>query len=355
MTNSKRDIGIIGAGAIGTYIGAFLARDGHRVTVMDGWPEQIDTLKRQGVRVTGPHDPFTATFRALHLSEAQALEPGAEFDIAFVAMKAYDTGWAAAFISRFLRPDGYVVASQNCWTDDTVASVVGQERAVGLIMSGISVAVWEPGLVERGAESGRSRGHDVFRAGEHDGSVTERTRELAEILSVVDGSHATDNLFGERWSKLMQNAMGNPVQAMSGQGTVEVASTPRGRQLAISIAAETARVGLAMGLDIASIRGKTAETWATADRGDVYEELDAMLTPSASPGRNWKSSMAQDVAKGRRTEVEHMNGFIAGKGRELGVPTPVSDAVTETVRAIDEGRLEPSPDNIERTLRRAGL
>src|SRR5215470_7925716 len=71
-----------------------------------------------------------------------------------------------------------------------------------------------PGQVERGMEKGEGKGHDVFRPGEHDGRITPRVTELAEMLSVIDGAKATDNLWGERWAKLSQNAMGNPVQAM---------------------------------------------------------------------------------------------------------------------------------------------
>ena len=96
-------------------------------------------------------------------------------------------------------------------------------------MSRIGVAVWTPGQVERGMEKGAGHGHDVFRAGEHDGRITPRVEELAEMLSVVDGAHATDNLWGERWAKLCANAMGNPVQALSGLGSREVAERAAGR------------------------------------------------------------------------------------------------------------------------------
>src|SRR5207245_2871182 len=90
-------------------------------------------------------------------------------------------------------------------------------------MSKIGVAVWKPGQVERGAEKGQGTGHDVFRVGEHDGKVTPRATEVAEMLKVVDGSQVTENLWGERWAKLCANATGNPVQAMSGLGSAEIA------------------------------------------------------------------------------------------------------------------------------------
>ena len=92
-----------------------------------------------------------------------------DFDVAFVAMKAYDTAWATHMALPRLGPAGYVVSAQNCWNDPIVASIAGAERSVGLIMSKIGVALWKAGEVERGMEKGQGAGHDVFRAGEHDG------------------------------------------------------------------------------------------------------------------------------------------------------------------------------------------
>src|SRR3977135_1769945 len=98
-------------------------------------------------------------------------------------------------------------------------------------MSKIGVALWKPGQGERGMEKGQGAGHDVFRAGEHDGRITERVTELADIMSVVDGARPTDNLWGERWSKLCANCMGNPVQAMTGLGSKEIDEQGRWREM----------------------------------------------------------------------------------------------------------------------------
>jgi 2-dehydropantoate 2-reductase len=203
-------------------------------------------------------------------------------------------------------------------------------------------------------EKGQGRGHDVFRAGEHDGRITPRTTALAEMLSVIDGAQATDNLWGERWAKLCANAMGNPVQAMSGLGSMEIASSEVGRAITIHLAAESARVGLALGYRVPKFNGAQAEQWAAADRPEAYEVLDRMLTPTAGGGRNWRASMAQDVAKGRRTEIDQMNGHVVARGRERGVPTPVSAAVVDVIHEIEEGARKPTPENIGLVLRRAG-
>src|SRR6058998_1916706 len=231
----------VGAGAIGSYIGSFLSRAGHDVTLVDPWAEQVETIRKKGISVTGPHDPFEAHPKAVHLGESQRMPR--DFDLAFVAMKVYDTVWAAQVALRHLKADGYIVASENCWPDPIVASVAGPSRSLGLIMSKIGVALWKPGQVERGAEKGQGTGHDVFRVGEHDGRITARAKEVAEMLTVIDGSLATDNLWGERWSKLCANSTGNPVQAMSGLGSSEIASSEVGRAITIHLGAESAAWG----------------------------------------------------------------------------------------------------------------
>jgi 2-dehydropantoate 2-reductase len=343
----------VGAGAIGSYIGSFLTRAGHDVTLVDPWAENVDTINQKGITVTGPHDPFEARPKAVHLNDAQRLPR--DFEIAFVAMKVYDTAWATQLALRHLRPEGFVVASENCWPDPIVAAVAGAERAVGLVMSKIGVALWKPGEVQRGMEKGGNKGHDVFRAGEHNGKITKRVEELAEMLKVVDGALATDNLWGERWSKLCANSMGNPVQAMSGLGSNDIMSSEVGRTLTIHIAAESTRVGLALGYTIPKINGASAEQWAAADKRQTWEELDRMLTPATAGGRNWRASMAQDVAKGRPTEIDHMNGYVVEKGREKGVPTPVSAAVVEMMHEVDGGGRKQAAENIGLVLKRAGV
>jgi 2-dehydropantoate 2-reductase len=343
----------VGAGAIGSYLGAFLSRAGHDVTLVDPWAEQVDTIRERGISVTGPHDPFQARPTAVHVHEAQKLPR--DYDVAFVAMKVYDAAWAAPLAARHLKPEGFVVAAENCWPDPTVAAAVGAARAVGLVMSKIGVAVWQPGHVERGMEKGQGKGHDVFRVGEHDGRVTPRATELAEILSVIDGAFVTDNLWGERWAKLCANAMGNPVQAMSGLGSLEIASSEVGRTITIHLGAESARVGLALGHRIPKFNGAAAEQWGDAGRRQTYEALDRMLTPASASSRSWRASMAQDVTKGRPTEIDDMNGFVVTQGRERGVPTPVSVAVVDMVHDVERGSRKPAAENIELTLRRAGV
>ena len=345
----------IGAGAVGSYLGGWLDHTGHDVTVVDPWAEQVEKIRADGLFVEGPHEPFTAHPKMFHLHENELVARQDPFDIGFVAMKAYDTRWAANFIDPFVKPDGYIVSSQNCWTDPLVAEAVGAERAVGLVMSSISVAMWEAGKVERpGKTRRRDEGHDVFRAGEHDGSESDRTRELVEMLDPIDAGRTTSNLWGERWAKLSQNSMGNPVVAISDMGMADLNKQQRGRELQIRLAAECARVGLALGLNVEKFGGMDPQMWADSSHGDVYEEVDDVLAQKAG-GANWRPSMGQDVVKGRPTEINQMNGYVVERASEVGVDVPVNRSIVDAIRAIDSGSLKPGVDNVEMVLSRAGF
>ena len=341
----------MGAGAVGSYIGAFLSRDGHDVTLIDMWGSHVDAMNENGLRVSGTQGDFTVPVKAVHMTASQEIkEP---FDTAFLTVKSYDTEWATHFIKRFLSPTAVVVSAQNCMNDHLIASIVGHQREVGCVMSAITVALWEPGHVNRGGQPGRERGHDVFRVGELHGRITTRVEALAELLSTIDGARATPNIWGERWSKLTSNASSNPVTAMTGLGSSAAAAYPSARWIQTHIAKESVRVGQALGYEIEPVSGIPAEKWASADQGDVFEELEALFQARAG-GKEWKSSMAQDVTKGRRTEIEWMNGLIVERGREAGIPTPVNSATVEVIERIDAGTLPPDPSNLDLVVSAAG-
>lgn len=350
VTQVSKKIAVVGTGAAGTYIGAFLSREGHDVTLFDMWGEHVEVMRTSGISVTGCQGPFSVSVNAYHL--ADAMQVNSLFDIIFFAVKSYDTEWTAHFAKRLLKDDGVLVDNQNCMNDAKIAEIVGYNRMVGCVMSSITVGLWAPGIVDRGGKPGYESGHDVFRVGELHGRVTKRVDEIVDLLSTIDGAKSTTNIWGERWSKLTTNASSNPITAMTGLGSNGAAAIPEARRLQIEISKETCQVGLALNFDITPIKGIPAEKWVDADIGDVFEELDEKFLPDNSRG-DWKSSMSQDVTKGRRTEIDFMNGYIADRGKELGIETPVNAAITSVVSEIDRGIRTPDISNIQEVLKRA--
>ena len=344
-------IAIMGAGAVGSYVGAYFVKEGEDVTFIDMWPEHVETMRSKGLRASGSQGDFTVPVNAMHLTDAQNIYD--LFDIAIISVKSYDTEWATHFIKRYVKPEGFFVSIQNCWNDPTIGEIVGADRALGCVASHIEVALWEPGHVNRGGEPGRDHGHTVFRVGEHNSQITPRSEKIAAMLDRIDAAYATDNLWGERWSKLCQNSMGNAISSMTGLGSQDMAQDPRCRLIRINLAKEGAKVGLAMGLNVVDMSAKPAAMWADADKGDVFEELDDFLG-SRGGNVNWMASMAQDVKKGRDSEIDFMNGLVCEKGREVDIATPYNDAIVDAMHGIDDGSIKQSPDNVDRILKAVG-
>ena len=179
---SKR-IAFVGAGAIGGYIGANLAALGHDVTLIDPWPAHVEAIRSGGMHMYGMTEPenHTVQVNAMHITEAQQLAKQRPVDIAFVAVKSYDTVWATRLIRQYLSPGGFVVSSQNCINEERIASVVGWGRTVGCVVGGgVGVECYEPGHVRRTML--KDPNVVSFHVGEPHGRITRRVEELAEML-----------------------------------------------------------------------------------------------------------------------------------------------------------------------------
>src|SRR5262245_45652618 len=200
-----------------------MVQAGEDVTFIDPWPAHVEHMRRHGLRVTHAMDvpEFCVAVRALHVTDAQQLAKEKPVDIAFVCMKSYDTAWATMLIRQYLAPDGYVVSLQNCMNEETIAGIVGWGKTLGCIASSITVNLPEPGLIHRGAGKG-GRAHTVFRAGEVHGRITQRAEEICRLVAYADSAKVTANLWGERWSKLVTNAMANGIAACTGLSSGEM-------------------------------------------------------------------------------------------------------------------------------------
>lgn len=331
-------IGIVGAGAIGCVVGGMLTRAGHDVTLIDQWPEHVDTMKRDGLRLSGTLGDQTVPVTALHLHELQTVaEP---FDLAFIAVKGYDTDWATSLILPYLSADGLVVDFQNGVNDERVADIVGRDRTLGCVIT-IGAGLYEPGHAIR--TDTRTLG---FRIGELDGRETDRARQIAEIVSDVEGAEVTTNLWGERWAKLAVNCMANPIAGLTGYGSADVRRRADTRRLCIRLAAEVIDVGGALGHDIEPVWGIAPERFLDAVRGRDLAALEQELVEGATALGEGRPSFLQDVLRGRRTEIDQLNGYVVERGREVEVPTPANAAVVNVVHSFGVGALRPDPAHL---------
>ena len=168
------------------------------------------------------------------------------------------------------------------------------------------------------------------------------------MLSGVALTKVTTNLWGQRWSKLAVNCMGNALAGLSGLGSAELRLEPGPRRVSIQLGAEVVRVGRAHGHTIEPlIGGIDAQRVVDAAEGRGLAEVEADLAAEAKRRTGGRPSLLQDVMKHRRTEVDFLNGHVSAEGRNKGVPTPFNDAIVAAVHAHPVGRLTPNPKNLD--------
>ena len=333
-------IGIIGVGAIGGIVGGMLTKAGHDVTLIDQWPDHVEAMRKVGLRLSGTCGEHLVPVRALNIHELQSVaEP---FDAIFIAVKSYDTEWVVSLALQYLRkPDGVLVDFQNGINDERVAVLAGRERCLGCVIT-IGAGMYEPGHAIR-----TDRAAIGFKIGEHDGKATERAERLAKIMCDVAPTKVTTNLWGERWSKLSVNCMANGLAGLSGLGSVEVRTSPGVRRVAINLAAEAIQVGRAHGHEVEPIWGIEAQRFVDAVKGRGIEDVERDMAEKAKELAGGRPSLLQDVMRGRRTEVQYLNGYVSEQGRTVGIPTPFNDKVVELITAVPPGTLKPDPKHLE--------
>jgi 2-dehydropantoate 2-reductase len=345
-----KKIVIVGAGAVGGYAGAHMIQAGEDVTYIDPWPENVEHMRKHGLRVTHAREvpEFTVPVRALHVTDAQQLAKEKPVDIAFVCMKSYDTAWATMLIKQYLAADGYVVSLQNCMNEETIAGIVGWGKTMGCIASSITVGLTEPGHVHRGAGKG-GVAHTVFRTGEVHGRITERAQEVCRLVAYSDSAKVTSNLWGERWSKLVTNAMANGISACTGMNGGEMLSSEPIRRFSTRVGSEAIRVGQALGYQLEEIYHIPPETIACAGEGDeaaIRTCDEVRIEQGKRTAAEQRPSMGQDMQKGRRTEIEFLNGLIVREGEKAGLPCRANAVLTDLVMRVERGELKADPKHI---------
>ena len=350
MANQKEKIAIVGAGALGGHVGAYLTRAGFNITLIDPWPEHVDRMNANGLTLNGSTEEecFTQKVNAIHITDLQQTSHSQPFAFAFIAMKSYDTTWATQMIKNYLAPDGYCISLQNGINEERMADVVGWGKTLGCIASTIAVELDSPAHINRNVKLGGTK-RNIFSVGEVHGRVTNRVKKIVEILSYVDSTEPTTNLWGLRWSKLIINCMRNPISAATGRGGNANDKDPKARRLAIRLGGEAGRIGFALGYELELVYKIEPELLVAAERGDnraMSECEEKLLANMSFRNDDQRPSMGQDILKGRRTEIDYLNGLVVEKSMQLGLSAPANKGIADLVRRIERGEIEAGPDTI---------
>lgn len=319
-------IAIMGAGSLGTIIGALTVKNGTDVLLIDANKDHVDALNRNGATVKGKME-LNVPVRAITPDQMSGI-----YEIVLYLVKQTHNEAALRRLLPHLGEHSVVCTLQNGIPEDAVAAIVGKERTIGGAVGwgatwlgpGVSMLTSEPGTMS----------YDI---GEMDNTITERLKRVADILSLSGKTEMLANLAGVRWTKLLVNATFSGMSAALGCTFGDVMDNDKSLACVAHIANETIAVVNALGIKMELIQGHDLRVLSFRTRQEMLTKFP-IFKAVWGPHRLLKASMLQDLEKGQKTEIGAINGVICDYGRKTNVPTPINDKVVEIVRGAEEGK-----------------
>ena len=324
-----------GAGAIGGTMGAYLARAGHEVTLVDVVDEHVAAIERSGLRITGPIADFTTRMPAVTSDVLVG-----RWDTVLLATKAHHTEAATTALLPHLTENGCVVSAQNGLNELAIARIVGAERTVGAFVN-FGADYLEPGVIHYG-------GRGAVVVGEIDGSLSPRATTIRDAwLDFDDRAIATPNIWGYLWGKEAYGAM-LFATALTDESIADALANPTHHDLYIALAREN--------LAVASARGVTPEAFdgfdptaymPNAPPGAAERSLDALVAHNRRSAKTHSGIWRDLAVRKRRTEVDAQLGIVVTLAREAAVATPLTERLVELVHDIENGVRAQSIETLE--------
>ena len=323
---ARQPVLVWGAGAIGGVLGAYWARAGLPVLMVDIVPEHVEACRSSGLHITGPVEQFRQVVPSVTPQELQG-----QYGTIVLAVKAQATEAAMSMLKPHLAPDGYVLSAQNGLNELTIARAVGPERTMGCFVN--FGADWlGPGEILFG-----NRGAVVV--GEIDGAACERTRQMQRDLCIFEPEAVlTDNIWGYLWGKLAYGSMLFATALTTDSMTVNFAD-PRRFVVFDQLAREVMAVAAARGVVPVGFNGFDPACFAPGAPDAGARASIAALAEFNRHTAKTHTGIYRDLAvRKRKTEVDPQIGVIAELGREAGVPTPAITCLVALIHDIEDGR-----------------
>ena len=324
---------LMGAGSLGTIVGALVSKNGGDLTLVDANQPHVDALNRQGATVTGKMLLDNIPVKAITPDQMEGL-----YDVVILMIKQTYNNTALRQLLPHLKKDSVVCTLQNGVPEECIGELVGRERTIGGTVGW--GATWIcPGTSALTSDPDRM----IFEIGETDGSITPRLGLVKSILDLADTCNIITNLIGVRWSKLLMNSTMSGLSAALGCTYGDILDNDRAMECAACLTNEL--------IDVANARGIHLEVlFPGFDFYDlVFQSREEMLRTIAwlrkfyVPDRPLKASMLQDMEKGIRCEIQQINGVVSSWGKKTGVPTLMNDTIVQIVTEFEAGKI-PFPD-----------
>jgi len=326
-----------GAGAIGGTLGAYLARAGHDVTLVDTVTDHVAAINRTGLRISGPIAEFTA--------QVPAFTPDAlrgTWDTVMLATKAHHTDAAVRAVLPHLTATGCVISVQNGLNELAISRVIGEGRTVGAFVN-FGADYLEPGVILYG-------GRGTVMVGEAFGAerVTPRVTAIRDAWRQFDDrATATPNIWGYLWGKEAYGAM-LFATALTNDSIADCLARPEYRALYIALAREMLAVAAARGVTPEAFDGfDPAAYLPSAPAGAAERSLDDLVAHNRRSAKTHSGIWRDLAVRKRPTEVDAQLGIVVSLSKEAGVPTPLTERLVQLIHDIERGARPQSLETLK--------
>jgi len=314
-TPSFKHIAVVGAGAVGSFYGAMLARAGHKVTLI-GRPAHVQATKRDGLKLDLATSSATEIVQIGASTELSSLQSA---DLVLFCVKSTDSASVARQMAPHLAPHALIMSLQNGVEN---AALIAQQVPHAVIPCVVYVAAEMPAP---GCVKHHGRGELVMGTMQAS-RLKDPQKTLQDIVALLGSAQVpvqiSQNVMAELWSKLMINCAFNAISGLAQIQYEKLAALESVRATQTALVKEVIAVALADGIHL-------SESAA----------LEAVAKISVTMGSQ-KSSTAQDRARSKPSELDHLNGFSVRRGQALGVPTPVNQAMFSLVKLVESAYID---------------
>jgi len=333
---------IVGIGALGGTIATRALNTGMEVCLATR-TEASARILRSGLKVSGVGGEASAVPPRVAVIEDYG--PQEKFDLILLATKAQDALESAPALTRLLTHRGILVPIQNGAVAQMLADRFGSGRVIGGL-SNLGAIMVEPGVYEQ-----RNAGYLLI--GELAGGPSERVEYIAQALNGAIDVRTTANLRGAIWAKLLLNCSVTTIGAVAGRTMRQYMILPGGREVFRKAYDEALAVAFGTGTQPERmIVDPMPPGWK--ESGATGKDYDGWIDQILCVYGDLKPSMLQDFERGRRTEIDFINGYVAQLGVDNALPVSMNAAITQMVHSIENGAVYPNPARLVELIGKGG-
>lgn len=328
-------IAIYGAGAVGTTLGAYLAKGGVEADLFDSNADYVEALNEKGAKISGT-DRFNAKIKAMYPDNMEGV-----YDIIFLATKQLENNKIVQGLLPHLAKDGVIVSLQNGIPELRIAEIVGDNRVIG------AATYWGATVMKPGSIALTTIPASMsFSIGMLAGASNPKLDDVKKLLTNMCHTNVEENLLGARWSHLILTSTFSGLATVIGARYNDVTENGDSRRIAQRVLKEGLDVAKLLEIPLAKVEGKDLRKKfyfnGALKEASIYLKMHRMLEGHS----RIMPSMLHDIEKGVPSEVDYLNGLICKYGRRTGVDTPFNDRIVEIIKDIEKGEKSPMYENV---------